>query len=115
VRLANGAVRGLHHARATSAISARIRANVSSEVLMLVWTMAQREKCADHDERDRRVECEGTSFLRKKQCKKHHSEAQEDARETWLAPKPPSLYGSGGVGAALDSGICIFGHVGIDE
>jgi hypothetical protein len=54
--------------------------------------MAQGEKCADHDERDRRVECDGTLFLREQQCKKHHSETEEDSRESWLAPEPASLY-----------------------
>ena len=81
---------------------------------MLVWAMAQCQKGADHDERDRRVECHGTVFLREEQCKKHHTEAEEDGCKSRLAPEPASPHGLSISGAAFDRRICIFGHVGID-
>jgi hypothetical protein len=100
-RLANAALRRSHHARATSAVSLPISASLSSEILMLVWAMAQCQKGADHDERDRRVECHGTLFLGEQQCKKHHSEAEEDGCKSWLAPEPASSYGLSITGAAF--------------
>lgn len=48
----------------TSAVSVPIRANWSLEIPVLVWAMAQGQKCADHNECDRRVECDGTLLLR---------------------------------------------------
>jgi hypothetical protein len=107
--------RWLHHARTTSTMPARISRNWSFEIPVLVWSMAKGQECADHDERDRRVESAGTMFLREQQCKKHHNKSDDDDRESWLASKPAASNRLGVGRPALGGRICIFGHVGIDE
>jgi hypothetical protein len=112
---ADAVPRWLHHARTTSAVPAEVSANRSFEIPVLVWTMAQGHECADHDDRDGGVECEGAVFLRKQKCKKHHTKANEHDEESWLAPEPALLNGLSVICSAVDRRICIFWHVGIDE
>ena len=99
----------------TSAVSVPIRANWSLEIPVLVWAMAQGQKCADHNQCDRRVECDGTLLLRQQQCKEHHTKANEDCHQSRLAAEPASLYRLSIICTAFDRRICIFWHVGIDE
>jgi hypothetical protein len=112
---ADAVPRWLHHARTTSAALARISANWSFEIPVLVWAMAQGNKCPDHDDHDGGVEREGTVFLRKQECKKHYSKANEHDGDSWLASKPALLHGLNVLRSAVDRRICIFWHVGIDE
>jgi len=80
-----------YHTRATPAVRVSIRTNCSSEIPVAVRAMAQGQECADHNDRDRRVEHNGTLFLREHQCKKHYTQSSEDCHQSRLAAEPASL------------------------